>query len=545
MSTIVLSQQNFFDTSVVPIPAPGEFAIGFDNDGVPKVKYDDGTVVPLFGSNGPAGATGPTGPVGQSVGGGNSLVWQAGSETVSGQFSYPNGNWGIVNNAYNININRFEFFASSDTTNWFTALSTGINFVGPSKGIFSIYQTNDNTNFAIFTLNSATNNTSFWTINATLLVYGGQSSIVSGSPYNISWVLFGKDAVGGGGTGSLTVEANSGIIQISGTSSVSLATSYNTLLDDTLTTPIAVGGIAAGTSAATLKTKNLVQIVDDLLFPTVLPSYVNPTISIGSTVTGIREVGSTFSTTLNLTGVKNDAGNYTSLSIFRSINGGSSVLLSNSTSLTGVPTTNLPAQFGYANSNNPNLSFSISYFESTITVPTYSVSNSSISYSGFGDYSAGLVLKDNKGVNDTRPAAVRNTSRPQAASTNFGPTTATVIGYYPYFFGKTATQKTASEIKTIIESGSGYTKVVNNGAGSLSMAFNATGEWPWFAIFESYSVKTTWFETPLNSGNIGGATDLFLAPTILSITSPNSFWVANYRIYPAGKITTIGTATIS
>ena len=544
MSTIVLAQQNFSDPSVVPIPNPSEFTIGFDLDGIPKIKYDNGSIVPLIGSNGPVGPTGSTGSSGPSVGGGNSLVWQAGVSGASGQFDYPNGNWGIINTAYDININRFEFFAGSDAANWFTSLSTGINFVGPSKGILSIYQTDDNTNFAIFTLNSITDNTSFWTINATLIVNGGVPSIVNGSTYNISWVLFGKDAIGGGGTSSLTVEANSGIIQIPGTSSVALSTSYNTLLDDSLTTPNSVGGISSGTSVASLKTKNLVQIVDDLLFPTVLPSYVNPTISISSTVTGIREVGSTFSSTINLSGIKNDAGAYTSMSIFKSINGSSSTLLLTATP-TPTPSTPLSPQFGYTNTNNPNFSYAISTFDSLVVVPTYSLTNSTVTYTGFGNYSSGLALRDNKGLTDSRTPAIRNTSRPQLADTNFGPATTTVIGYYPYFYGKTSTQQTASQIKTIIESGSGFTKVINSGAGSLTMAFAASGEWPWFAIFQSYTTKTTWYETPLNSGSIGGASDLFVAPTTLSITSADGFWIANYKIYPAGKVTTLGTAIIS
>lgn len=544
MSTIILAQQNFSDPSVVPIPNPSEFTIGFDLDGVPKIKYDNGSIVPLIGGNGPVGPTGSTGSSGPSVGGGNSLVWQAGISSTSGQFDYPNGNWGIINTPYDININRFEFFAGSDATNWFAALSTGINFVGPSKGIFSIYQTDDNTNFAIFTLNSIVDNTSFWTVNATLIVYGCVPSVVNGSTYNVSWVLFGKDAVGGGGTSSLTVQANSGIVEISGTSSVALATSYNTLLDDGLTTPNAVGGIVSGTSVASLKTKNLVQIVDDLLFPTVLPSYVNPTISISSTVTGIREVGSTYSSVINLSGVKNDAGAYTSMSIFKSVNGDSSTLLFIS-SPTPTSTTPLPSQFGYTNSNNPNFSYAISTNDNLVVVPTYSSSNSSITYTGFGNYSSGLALKDNKGLTDSRSPAIRNTSRPQLGDTNFGPATATVIGYYPYFYGKSATQQTASQIKSIIESGTGFTKVVNTGSGSLSMAFNAVGQWPWFAIFESYTTKTSWYENALNSGNIGNPTDLFLSPITLSIISADGYWVANYKIYPAGKVTTLGTALIS
>lgn len=323
------------------------------------------------------------------------------------------------------------------------------------------------------------------------------------------------------------------------------APEYNTFLDNSLTVPNTIGGISSGTTVSDLKDRNLVELFDDLLFPTLLPSYVNPTITLSSTVTGIREVGSSYSSTITLTGRENDASSFTSLSIYSSVNGGSSTLLLNSTSLTGTASSDLASQFGFTNSNNPNLSYAIGYLHSGVIVPTYSLSNSTISYSGFGDYSAGLALKNSKGLTDGRTPAVRSTSNPQAAGTNFASSTQTVIGYYPYFYGKTSTQKTASEIKTIIESGSGFTKVVNTGTGNLSMSFNASGEWPWFAVFESYTTKTAWYETPLNSGSIGGASDLFVSPTTLSITSSDGYWIANYKIYPAGKVTTLGTAIIS
>ena len=79
------------------------------------------------------------------------------------------------------------------------------------------------------------------------------------------------------------------------------------------------------------------------------------------------------------------------------------------------------------------------------------------------------------------------------------------------------------------------------------MNFNATGEWPWFAIFSGYANKTTWYENALNSGSIGvSSTDLFPPPiTTLSVTSPDGYWTVNYKIYPAGKVTTLGTAIIS
>ena len=77
------------------------------------------------------------------------------------------------------------------------------------------------------------------------------------------------------------------------------------------------------------------------------------------------------------------------------------------------------------------------------------------------------------------------------------------------------------------------------------MTFGATGEWCWFATYSVYATKTAWFENALNNGSIGGATDLFPTPTTLSVISSDGYWTTTFKIYPAGKVTTLGTATIS
>jgi hypothetical protein len=310
--------------------------------------------------------------------------------------------------------------------------------------------------------------------------------------------------------------------------------------------PNAVGGIPAATTVSGLSGKTIVSLFDDLLFPTVEPTYTIPTITLSSTVTGIQEVGSTISPALTISGTKNDAGAYSNLTINRSLNGATATTLSTTSSPTSSSATAIASQFGYTDPNNPNYSYSLAYTDSGLAVPAPSSGTSStIAYSGLGDYLIGLAKLTNKGTTDPSSFAVRSTTAPQSASTNFAPTSVTLTGYYPYFYGKTSTQQTAAQIQAIIQSGSGYTAVVNNGGTSLSMAFNASGEWPWFAIFSGYSTKVTWNETALNNGNIGGTTDLFAAPTTLSVISPNGYWTVNYKIYPANKVTTLGTATIA
>ena len=359
-----------------------------------------------------------------------------------------------------------------------------------------------------------------------------------------------------GSPSSVITDPNSGISISYGSTNSTIDTAYNTALDPSLSMPNTVGGIASGTTAGSLSTLNLVQLFDDLLFPTVTPTYTIPTIGLASTITGIKEVGETISPAITLTGTENDANYFSQLVIQKSVNGGgSSTLLtvSATSSMTITSASAIASQFGYADPNNPNFSYAISTTDSGLVVPApASGGSSTVAYSGLGNYTAGLAKKNNKGVTHSASAAVRSTSYPQAASTNFASNGQTITGYYPYFYGKTPEiegVKSASDIVTIIQSGTGFTKVVNNGAGSLSMAFSAVNEYPWFAVYSVYPTKSTWFESSLNSGGVGGGVapnlDLFAAPTTLSVISSDGYWTVTYKIYPANKVTTLGTATIA
>jgi hypothetical protein len=316
--------------------------------------------------------------------------------------------------------------------------------------------------------------------------------------------------------------------------------------------PSTVGGLPLGTTAGGLFGRSLVSILDDLLFPTINPTYSIPTITLVSNITGTREIGSTIAPVITLTGNENDANYFSRLVVSRSINSGTVSTLSTVSATSSMTVTTITAianQFGYTNPNNPNLSYTISTTDSGLVVPapgTTASTSSTIVYSGLSDYTAGLAKRNNKGFTHSAVSVVRTTTAPQAASTNFAPNTQTITGLYPYFYGKTTTQKTAIEIEGIIESGTGFTKVIAIGSGSLSMTFNAAGEWPWFAIYSVYPTKTSWNETALNSGNIGlVSTDLFAAPTTLSVVSADGFWTTTFKIYPSNKVTTAGTVTIS
>lgn len=72
---------------------------------------------------------------------------------------------------------------------------------------------------------------------------------------------------------------------------------YKSTLSDDIATVNALGGIPAGTTVAQLKNKTFSQIFDELIFPTVNPTFENPTASLSlrstSTTPTIQEVGTT------------------------------------------------------------------------------------------------------------------------------------------------------------------------------------------------------------------------------------------------------------
>ena len=74
------------------------------------------------------------------------------------------------------------------------------------------------------------------------------------------------------------------------------------IADKTLTTPNAVGGIAKGTKVSDLEGKTYAEIIDDLLFPTVNPTFTAPTASIAwKNYATTQEIGSDGPTTANFT----------------------------------------------------------------------------------------------------------------------------------------------------------------------------------------------------------------------------------------------------
>lgn len=104
-----------------------------------------------------------------------------------------------------------------------------------------------------------------------------------------------------GGVSAVSIEGTTlKITMVNGSSkTVDLAEilKYKSALADDIATVNALGGIPAGTTVAQLKNKTFSQLFDELIFPTVNPTFENPTASFGlrsgSTTPTIQEVGTT------------------------------------------------------------------------------------------------------------------------------------------------------------------------------------------------------------------------------------------------------------
>jgi hypothetical protein len=306
----------------------------------------------------------------------------------------------------------------------------------------------------------------------------------------------------------------------------------------------AVGGAPAQT-ASTWETKSVNQILGDILFPTVLPTYTVPTaaLSFNPALPSIFEVGQNYSGVVTATFIKNDAGAFSgAYSVSRS---GVSGILGDTGPATEGSATDVPDQF-YPNPNSPNRSYARTLSENfTLALGTTSwVGNS------FQGYLAGLAKKDNKGLNDTRTPSVRSANAPQAASSPFSSATVNANAIYPWFWGKSSSLPTKASIATAIASGA-TNRNLATANGTLGITFAATNEFIWFALPQfsgpssSTPAKTKWYVNETNQGNIestglfapAGATQAVDAPLVSPETTRR--WTGvQYQIYISNFATT-------
>lgn len=198
----------------------------------------------------------------------------------------------------------------------------------------------------------------------------------------------GKDYIGplGDSTAVKAINLNADrskfvITYLDGTSNeIEMAKSeYESNIDDkTLTMPNAVGGIAKGTKVSDLEGKTYNEVLDNLLFPTVNPTFTAPSASIKFSSYGTtQEIGSTGPTTSNFT-VGYNAGAITLNGVKQANRGGDH---------------NTENSFIYVNGDATNKTL-------PTTVP---LGNTTFKYRA--SYAQGPQPKDNKGNNYSSPLA--------------------------------------------------------------------------------------------------------------------------------------------
>ena len=201
---------------------------------------------------------------------------------------------------------------------------------------------------------------------------------------------------------------------------------------------LTVGGVNLGQTVPA--GTNIQELAELLLTKVFYPTYTIPSISITGNYSGVLEVGTVINQALTLNGYENDSGPFTELNILQN-----SSVISTSSSLTGITIADIASQFGYADPNNPNKRYELTY---TDTGRSILLGNNS--WSGNGSYSAGLVKKDNKGIDDVRTASVRSTNAPQAAATGFASNIIGVNGQYKQFYGNVDSfPTTSSEVRAL------------------------------------------------------------------------------------------------
>lgn len=168
------------------------------------------------------------------------------------------------------------------------------------------------------------------------------------------------------------------------------------------------------------------------------------------------------------------------------------------------------------------------------------------------DVTAGTSLATN--ISTTSPQSISITSKTFAShgdsqlwcgsaknscNVQFGSGTASIVSYYPYYWGKctcpgaAGANRPAATCSMVI----GGNKVLANSSGTISITFNSTSDdYLWFAIPSIISDKVCWCtpSAPTNNGGIGGgispACNLFPAPVSVSVST--ACWNnVNYKVY--------------
>ena len=265
---------------------------------------------------------------------------------------------------------------------------------------------------------------------------------------------------------------------------------------------ITLGGITAGDELTGL---TAIEILEDLLVPTLFPTLTAPSNTFADDAANIQEVGTTAST-INFTATF-DRGSITpdyGTSGFRS---------------------GLPNEYNYSDNGNVGASLPATQASTSLTdnqsLNDVEIQEGANTWSSSVDYDAGEQPLDSTGGNFSSPLAAGTT----------GTESVTITGIYPIFYGTSSTKPTAGS--ALLTSS---TKVVQTSNGTVTIPFNTSGaEFTWMAIPATSTNKTIWYVTALSNGNIATSSptsDKYVRTDGVSVDSPTGLWNGvNYDFY--------------
>ena len=311
-----------------------------------------------------------------------------------------------------------------------------------------------------------------------------------------------------GDAGTITGVVPNEAVYISGGA---LGTIYNTTIGDAVES-VEVGG-AEPTAASVWKTKSVVQVLDTILFPTIEASIAsNRSVSLGvNSPTGTLEIGSSYSRTLTA--------NFSQGSITNGDGTSGPALVGSATQYTFTGT-GISSTSQAGNVLSPGSLTVVSGSNNWAVTTAYGA--------GSGNY------YDNKGVVGTNLDGSRVSGSVSASSP-------TITGIYPYFWGVSSTSLTPAEIAAEIAAGNA-TKVLSSASGTITIQWNASSQYLWFAHAASFTTKTIWYVSALNNGSIGGESNLFNSAQTQNVDSPDAYWSSvSFKTYISNYATGTGS----
>jgi len=327
----------------------------------------------------------------------------------------------------------------------------------------------------------------------TLKVTSGITSKILTFPAAAGTIATLDDITSGGGGVSIT-PANSGLA----ITSDSITTVYNTTVPDA-TVSLTVGGASAA-AASSWKTKTVVQVLDEILFPTVLASIgTNKSVSLAvSGNSGTLEIGAAYSRILTATFNRGTI-----------INGSGAT---NTNPLVGTAEDYTFTGTGVSSTTQAGNTLS---FTSTVVSGSNNWAVTATHGAGSGTY------LDNKGVVGTN----LNSSRVVGSATDSS-SSPTITGLYPYYYYKSSSPISTADMVAAIESGTA-TKVIASSTGTLSIPYNVTAQYIAVAYPTTSTLKTRYYVTVSDADVITVVFQSVATP--ISVTTP--LWTQTYNIH--------------